>query len=89
MSPVASQTGAAFALFSILLMPFTIAGLALINTGLVRSRNAAHVMMSSLCIVSVAAAAYFVCGFAFQGFEFLLLSGIAADLNLVVKQFID
>ena len=68
MSPVASQTGLAFALFSILLVPFTIAGLALINTGLVRSRNAAHVMMSSLCIVSVAAGAYFVCGFAFQGF---------------------
>jgi Amt family ammonium transporter len=52
----------------IMLVPLAGAGLALINTGLGRSRSAAQLMMSSLCVVSVAALAYFVCGFAFQGY---------------------
>lgn len=68
MSRATTETGFTLALLSILLIPFAIAGLALLNTGLVRSRNATHVMMSSLCVVSVAAGAYFVCGFSFQGF---------------------
>jgi len=51
----------------ILLIPLAGAGLALINAGLGRSRSAAQLMMSSLCVVSIAALAYFVCGFAFQG----------------------
>ena len=67
MTPTISDGGLAIALFSILLIPFALAGLALINTGMVRSRNATHIMMSSLCVVSVAAGAYFFCGFAFQG----------------------
>jgi ammonium transporter, Amt family len=62
---VLSETSAAFVM--ILLIPLAIAGLALINTGLARSRNAAHLMMSSLCVMAVAAAAYFICGFAWQG----------------------
>src|SRR5579871_7063636 len=33
-----------------------------------RSRNAAHVMMSSLCVTAVAAIAYLIFGFAWQGF---------------------
>ena len=52
----------------ILLVPLAGAGLALINTGLGRSRSAAHMMMSSLCVFSVAVIAYMVCGFAWQGF---------------------
>jgi len=52
----------------LLLIPLAIAGIALINTGLGRSRSASHSMLASLCAVSVAAAAYFVCGFAIQGF---------------------
>jgi len=52
--------------FSIFLVPLAGAGLALVNTGLGRSRSAAHSMMSSLCVFSIAALAYFVCGFAFQ-----------------------
>lgn len=52
----------------ILLVPFAGAGIALINTGLGRSRSAAHTMMASLCIMSVAALAYFAFGFAWQGF---------------------
>ncbi|HZR29870.1 MAG TPA: hypothetical protein VFA71_13915, partial [Terriglobales bacterium] len=55
-------------IFSILLVPFAGAGLALINTGLGRSRSAAHSMMAALCVISVAAGVYFVCGFAWQGF---------------------
>jgi Amt family ammonium transporter len=57
----------ALCLFCILLAPFAIAGLTLMNAGLGRSRNAAHQLLSSLCVVAVAVAAYFVCGFAFQG----------------------
>jgi ammonium transporter, Amt family len=52
----------------ILLVPLAGAGLSLINTGLGRSRSAAHAMLSSLCVIGVAAAVYFVCGFAWQGF---------------------
>lgn len=58
----------AVCIISILLIPFALAGLALINTGLGRSRSAAHMMMASLLVIAVAAFAYFVCGFAWQGF---------------------
>ncbi len=51
-----------------LLIPLAAGGLALVNAGLGRSRAAAHTMIASLCILSVAAIAYFVCGFAVQGF---------------------
>jgi Amt family ammonium transporter len=51
----------------IFLVPCAAAGLALINTGLGRSRSAAHSMMASLCVIAIAALAYFVCGFAWQG----------------------
>jgi Amt family ammonium transporter len=52
----------------IFLVPCAAAGLALINTGMGRSRSAAHSMMASLCVISIAALAYFACGFAWQGF---------------------
>jgi len=55
-------------IFLIALVPFAIAGLSLINTGLGRSRSAAHAMLASLCIFAVAAIAYVICGFAFQGY---------------------
>jgi ammonium transporter, Amt family len=51
-----------------LLAPLALAGLALINAGLGRSRSAAHAMLASLCAAGVAALAYFVCGFAWQSF---------------------
>ena len=63
-----SDIGALLCIICILLVSFAGAGLALINTGLSRSRSASHMMLSSLCVVSVAALAYFVCGFAWQGF---------------------
>jgi Amt family ammonium transporter len=49
-------------------IPLAIAGMALVNAGLGRSRSASHAMLASLMVISVAAAAYFVCGFAMQGF---------------------
>jgi Amt family ammonium transporter len=67
-APVAlSDVAALLAVVSILLIPLAIAGVALINTGLGRARNAAHLTMSSLCVVGVAAAVYVICGFAWQG----------------------
>jgi len=41
----------------------------LINTGLCRSRNAAHSILTSLCVVAVAALAYFAVGFSWQGYR--------------------
>jgi len=67
----------------ILLVPLAAAGLALINTGLGRSRSAAYAMFSALCAVSVAALAYFVCGFAWQGFA----GGVANSLTLGAKHW--
>src|SRR5258708_37804808 len=62
------ETTMIICIFSILLVPFAGAGLALINTGLGRSRSAAHAMMAALCVIAVAAGVYFICGFAWQGF---------------------
>lgn len=61
-----SRLAVAFA--ALLIAPFAVAGLALLNTGLVRARNATHVLMCSLCVIGASAGAYFVCGFAIQGF---------------------
>jgi Amt family ammonium transporter len=65
----------------ILLVPLGIAGLALINTGLGRSRSAAHAMTSSLCVVCVAMLVYFVWGFWVQGFSpgMRFAAGLASD----------
>ncbi|HZU26726.1 MAG TPA: hypothetical protein VFA04_14470 [Bryobacteraceae bacterium] len=51
----------------IILIPFAVSGLALINTGLCRSRSAAHMMLAGLCVFATAALAYVACGFAWQG----------------------
>jgi len=53
-------------LLAILLVPFAAAGLSLINTGLNRSRSAAHAIVTSTSASAVALLAYFVCGFAVQ-----------------------
>jgi Amt family ammonium transporter len=57
------------AIFYIFLAPLAAAGIAMINTGLGRSRSAAHAMLASLCSIGVAAIVYVVIGFAWQGFE--------------------
>ena len=56
-------------LLSVLLAPLAIAGLALINTGLGRSRSAAHAMLSSLCATAIGFIVYVVCGFSFAGYS--------------------
>ncbi len=72
-----SEAGVALCLVLILLVPLAGAGLALINTGLGRSRSAAHSLMASLCVMATAALVYFVCGFSRQGFPGLPAHAIA------------
>jgi Amt family ammonium transporter len=69
-TPVAGITDAAMiaCLFFIFLVPLAGAGISLINAGLGRSRNAGHMMMAAVSTLSIAAIAYFACGFAWQGF---------------------
>jgi len=55
-------------LFFIFLVPLAAAGISIMNVGLGRSRSAGHMMMASLCALAVAGLAYFVCGFAWQGY---------------------
>jgi len=66
-SAAAMDGGTALCLACILLIPLAIVGLALMNAGLGRSRNASHQLVATLCALAVAVAAYFLCGFAFQG----------------------
>ena len=67
-APALPEATSIICVFLILLVPFAIAGLALINTGLGRSHSAAHTMLASLCVFAVACGAYFICGFAWQGY---------------------
>lgn len=66
--PAFSETAMVQCIVFILLVPLAGAGLSLINTGLGRSRSAAHLMLTSLSVISIAALVYFICGFAWQGF---------------------
>ena len=50
------------------MVPLAVAGIALINNGLGKSRSAAHAMLASLCVVSVAAIVYTAIGFSWEGF---------------------
>jgi Amt family ammonium transporter len=61
-----TEAQTALAAASLLIAPLAGAGLALINTGLGRSRNAAHAMLSALCAASLAAFVYFVAGRCWQ-----------------------
>ena len=67
-APRLTEVTMAACLFFIFLVPLAATGLALMNVGLGRSRSAGHMMMASLCALAVAGLAYFVCGFAWQGF---------------------
>lgn len=62
-----SEISAMLCFLLILLVPLAGVGLALINTGLGRARSAAHSMLASLCVVSVAAIVYLIVGFCWQG----------------------
>jgi Amt family ammonium transporter len=65
--PSLSQISLALCFSLILLVPLSVAGLAMVNTGLCRSRSAAHVMLASLFGCGIAAIAYMATGFSFQG----------------------
>jgi Amt family ammonium transporter len=78
-----SEIQTAACIFFLLLAPLAGAGLALINAGLGRSRNAAHSMMAALCVISVAACLYFVCGRAFQGYS----GGLAYSMTVAGKNW--
>lgn len=67
-TPKLTDLAAVSCLFFIFLVPLAGAGIALMNAGLGRSRSAGHTMMASLCVLAVAGLAYFVCGFAVQGY---------------------
>ena len=67
-SPVWSEISAALCVFSILLVPLAVAGLALTNNGLGKTRSAAHAMLASMCVVAVAALVYIAIGFSWEGF---------------------
>jgi len=67
-TPTLSEGASVVCIVCVLLVPLAAGGLALMNAGLGRSRGAAHTMIASLCILSVALITYFVCGFAVQGF---------------------
>jgi Amt family ammonium transporter len=65
--PALPETSAVLSFLFILLIPCAAAGLALINAGLGRFRNAAHSMLSALCLVATAGLVYFAIGAAWQG----------------------
>ena len=67
-APPLSEATTVLCIAFILAVPLAIAGLSLINTGLGRSRSAAHMMMCSAGVIAVAAIVYFIIGFAFQGY---------------------
>ena len=71
-----SDATTALTLFFILLVPFAAAGLSLINCGLIRSRSAAHSLLSALCALAIGAVVYLACGFRFAGYP----GGPAYDL---------
>ena len=66
-APALSESSFVLCIVLIALVPLAALGLALINTGLGRSRSAAHTMLTSLCVLAVAAVTYLVLGFAWQG----------------------
>ena len=77
-----TETQTALCSIFLVISPLAGAGLTLINTGLGRSRNAAYAMVSALCVVAVSACAYFVFGFAWQGYAGLPSHSFAAGGNV-------
>lgn len=65
--PMMSDTVFALALALLLLAPLAIAGLALINTGLGRSRSAAQALLGNLAIVAVASIVFALAGASLAG----------------------
>lgn len=68
MSPL-SETATALCVIFLLVAPLALAGVALMNAGLGRSRNASHSMMAAMCVIAVATCVYFVIGAGLQGYR--------------------
>lgn len=66
-APAMTDTAFALTLVLLLLAPLAIAGVALINTGLGRSRSAAQALLGNVAIVSVASIAFFLLGATLTG----------------------
>src|SRR5437868_5056110 len=78
-----SEIQTAMCIFFVLLAPLAGAGVALMNAGLGRSRNAAHAMMAALCVIAIATCVYFLCGRAFQGYA----GGLGRSIAIGGKQW--
>lgn len=65
-----NETASAVCAVCILLAPLAAAGIALVNAGLGRARNAAHMITASLCAFALAGVAYFAIGFGIQAGPF-------------------
>lgn len=65
--PAISETAFALAFALLLIAPLAIAGVALMNTGLGRSRSAAQALLGNLVVIAVAALAFALIGSAFTG----------------------
>jgi Amt family ammonium transporter len=76
-APVISEATGALCLVLLLLAPLAIAGVALINTGLGRSRSAAQALLGSLAVVAVAAIVFALVGATLTG----SLAGAPASLS--------
>jgi len=63
-----SEAATVLCAVAILLLPLAVAGLALINTGFGRGRNAAHSMICAISVFSVAALVYLAVGFSLQSY---------------------
>jgi Amt family ammonium transporter len=81
-APVMSEATFALCLVLLLLAPLAIAGVALINTGLGRSRSAAQAILGNLAVVATAAIVFALVGATFTG---NLPSGAAHIFHLAGK----
>ncbi|HEY6447653.1 MAG TPA: hypothetical protein VIY53_14420 [Acidobacteriaceae bacterium] len=68
LSDAASAPTLALCALLLVLIPLAPAGLGLLNTGLSRSRSAAHSLVGAFCLLSVAGISYFVVGFCWEGY---------------------
>jgi ammonium transporter, Amt family len=64
-----SDATAALCILLICALPLALAGIAIINTGLGRSRSAAQSLLGAICLVAVAAVVYYAIGFSWQGYQ--------------------
>jgi Amt family ammonium transporter len=63
-----SEANSVLCALLIVLVPLAPLGLAFLNTGLTRSRSAVQSLLGALCLMAVAAIAYFVVGYCWEGF---------------------